>query len=85
MIHLQQYSILLYRYSLLALQVTSWNPVALATSTICLAGSRTGERCHSAQYVMMLNEGIASHGLVNGLKNSGQAEILNEYSIKSPR
>jgi subtilisin family serine protease len=33
------------------------------------------------QFVVMLDKGIKPRGLVNGLKNSGQAEILFEYSI----
>jgi subtilisin family serine protease len=31
--------------------------------------------------VVVLDEGVEPRGLVNGLKNSGQAEILYEYSI----
>jgi subtilisin family serine protease len=33
------------------------------------------------QYVVVLDEGVEPHGLVNGLKKSGQAEILHEYKI----
>jgi subtilisin family serine protease len=33
------------------------------------------------QYVVMFDEGVDPHGLVNDLKNSGQAEFLREYSI----
>jgi subtilisin family serine protease len=33
------------------------------------------------QFVVMLDEDVDARGLVNGLKNSGQAEILFEYSI----
>jgi subtilisin family serine protease len=60
--------------------------VLFASSTSARVGSikRVLEPVGGAvpgQYVVVLDEGVEPRGLVNGLKNSGQAEILYEYSI----